>query len=92
MWHTSHRNLREETDAGERVTAPGVGLANAKAAHARAALATLPYEQRQAIELAFLGGMSQDEIAEALSQPPGIIAERIRRGMLRLREGLRALL
>ena len=60
-----------------------------QAGRVRDALATLPYEQRQAIELAYLGGMTADEIAETLGQPPGTLKARIRRGMLRLRESLR---
>jgi RNA polymerase sigma-70 factor (ECF subfamily) len=62
------------------------------AALVRAAVATLPLEQRQAIEMAFLGGLSQQEIAESLNQPLGTIKARIRRGMLRLREALKGLL
>ncbi len=58
----------------------------------RAAVATLPLEQRQAIEMAFLGGLTQNEIAATLQQPLGTVKARIRRGMLRLRESLRGLL
>jgi RNA polymerase sigma-70 factor (ECF subfamily) len=58
----------------------------------RAAVETLPLEQRQAIEMAFLGGMTQNEIAESLKQPLGTVKARIRRGMLKLRDGLKELL
>jgi len=58
----------------------------------RNALDSLPYEQRQAIELAFLGGMRAEEMGETLGQPPGTLKARIRRGMLKLRESLRPLL
>jgi RNA polymerase sigma-70 factor (ECF subfamily) len=54
----------------------------------RSAVYGLPREQRQAIEMAFFGGMTQLEIAEALNQPLGTIKARIRRGMLKLRDGL----
>ena len=54
----------------------------------RAALAGLPNEQKQAIELAFFGGKTHLEIAEALHEPLGTIKARIRRGMLKLRENL----
>jgi RNA polymerase sigma-70 factor (ECF subfamily) len=57
----------------------------------RAAVETLPLEQRQAIEMAFLGGMTQNEISAALQQPLGTIKARIRRGMLKLRENLKDL-
>jgi RNA polymerase sigma-70 factor (ECF subfamily) len=56
----------------------------------RSAVASLPQEQRQAIEMAFFGGMTHPEIAEALREPLGTIKARIRRGMLRLRERLQA--
>jgi len=55
----------------------------------RAALTGLPNEQRQAIELAFFGGKTHGEIAEALQEPLGTIKARIRRGMLKLRDSLR---
>ena len=55
-----------------------------------AAIASLHKEQRQAIEMAFFGGLSHHEIAEALDAPLGTIKARIRRGMLKLRESLRA--
>lgn len=49
------------------------------------AMATLPPDQRQAIELAFFQGMTQQDIATRLDQPLGTIKARIRRGMLALR-------
>ena len=54
----------------------------------RSAVKTLPHDQRQAIELAFFGGMTQNEISESLGQPIGTIKARIRRGMLKLRDAL----
>ena len=59
-------------------------------AKVRTAVRTLPPDQRQAIELAFFGGMTHQEIAEALNEPLGTIKARIRRGMLKLKESLRA--
>lgn len=56
----------------------------------RSAITSLQKEQRQAIEMAFFGGLSHYEIAETLHEPLGTIKARIRRGMLKLRESLQA--
>ena len=56
----------------------------------RSAVKRLPSDQRQAIEMAFFGGMTHAEIAGALSEPLGTVKARIRRGMLKLRESLQA--
>lgn len=53
-----------------------------------AAMAGLPLEQRQVIELAYFGGFTQQEIAERLSQPLGTVKTRIRLGMQKLRAAL----
>lgn len=63
-----------------------------QAALIRSAVATLPLEQRQAIEMAFLGGLTQNEIASTLNQPLGTVKARIRRGMLKLRDMLKEVL
>jgi RNA polymerase sigma-70 factor (ECF subfamily) len=54
----------------------------------RFAVHNLPQEQRQAIELAFFGGMTHAEIAKSLNKPLGSIKARIRRGMLKLSDPL----
>ncbi len=52
-------------------------------------LGELSDEQREAIELAFFGGMTQTEIAEELGAPLGTIKTRIRDGMAKLRDTVR---
>lgn len=67
-------------------------LSHETARMVHAALASLAQDQRQAIEMAFFGGLTQTEIAAALNQPLGTVKARIRRGMLQLRESLEVLL
>lgn len=60
----------------------------AERAAVRQALVTLPPEQRQAIELAYFGGMTQQEISATLNVPLGTIKTRIRLAMKKLRLNL----
>src|SRR5581483_6012120 len=48
------------------------------------ALHELPSAQRQAIELAYFGGMSHQEIATKLNRPLGTIKTRVRLGLQKL--------
>jgi len=54
----------------------------------RRALATLKREQREALELAYFGGLTYEETAERLALPLGTLKSRIRAGLALMRERL----
>lgn len=56
-----------------------------EAEHVRAALGGLPVEQREAIELAYFGGLTQQEIATRTGTPLGTVKSRMRLGLHKMR-------
>jgi RNA polymerase sigma-70 factor (ECF subfamily) len=90
-----HRQRISETLQAEEQAAPRLWADEAHppldpeaAAAVHRALHELPAEQSQAIEMAFLGGLTHQETADALGEPLGTVKARIRRGMLKLRDSL----
>jgi RNA polymerase sigma-70 factor (ECF subfamily) len=63
-----------------------------EAERVREALSTLPPEQREAIELAYFGGLTHQEIAQRTGAPLGTIKGRMRLGLHKLRGSLGDLL
>jgi len=68
----------------------GVTEAGERGRIVAAAMDQLAPPQRQAIELAFFEGLSHSQIADRLSEPLGTIKTRVRLGMQKLRDALRA--
>ncbi len=95
------KRLREESLEGEdgevaaQVVAVGDPGLDAEASERRvivlSALAELPAEQREALELGYFSGLSQTEIAERTGQPLGTIKTRMRLAMQKLRGRLQIL-
>jgi RNA polymerase sigma-70 factor (ECF subfamily) len=53
-----------------------------------AAVATLPTEQREAVELAYFEGLTYREVAVRMGIPPGTASGRLRLALVKLREAL----
>jgi RNA polymerase sigma-70 factor, ECF subfamily len=93
------RRRREEQPVDETVFAAAPAMddplaeldAADRARHVSGALAALPPEQRQVLELAYFEGLSQTEIAAQLDVPLGTIKTRARLALRKLRDHLHLL-
>jgi len=92
------RRRRPTVDLPEREAVPPANLTlpdiwpevagNLEREEIAAALATLSEVQREAIELAYFGGLTQQEIAARTDTPLGTVKSRIRLGLLALRRAI----
>lgn len=84
----TRRPAQVQLEAAETESQPADGQAGAAMFEIEDALAELPEEQRQALLLVALEGLSYAEVAEVLGVPIGTVMSRIARGRERLREAL----
>jgi RNA polymerase sigma-70 factor (ECF subfamily) len=88
-----HRG-RDVSDEGlaDRLASPADTPVEAQrrdeAVRVRDALAELPDDQRQVVELAYFGGFTHSQIAELLTLPAGTVKGRMRLGLTKLRVSL----
>lgn len=83
---TQHRH-----DPSDETAAFGCAIHGERRAIVRKALDVLDARERRVVELSFFQGLTHREIAAALDEPIGTVKTRIRRGLIRLRDELRAL-
>ncbi len=77
-----------ESQPTERDTTVEAAHTSLDAQRVRGAVAALTNVQREAVELAFLGGYTHTEVATMLEVPIGTAKTRIRDGLIRLRDAL----
>lgn len=84
----SQRNRVDELDRqpvqGRTEPADEV-ISSMESARVRTALATLPDDQRQVIEMCFFDGLSHSDVADRLDLPLGTVKGRVRGGLKKLR-------
>ncbi|BAN03125.1 putative RNA polymerase ECF subfamily sigma factor [Ilumatobacter coccineus YM16-304] len=84
----SQRNRIDEL--GEQRVTPDDGpadevVSSMEVTRVRAAVATLPDDQREVIELSFIDGIAHTDIADRLGLPLGTVKGRVRGGLRKLR-------
>jgi RNA polymerase sigma-70 factor (ECF subfamily) len=87
------RRRRERTDVAAELDQADPELAvmaEAEVGQVRRAIELLNPPEREAIELAFFGGLTYRDVAEVLGEPEGTIKSRIRLGLQRMRRAMAA--
>jgi RNA polymerase sigma-70 factor (ECF subfamily) len=85
----SMTDVRELADVASPMSDPSHAVEGAeRKAQVHSALAGLPHEQREVLELGYFRGLSQTEIAELTGQPLGTVKTRMRLALQKLREPL----
>lgn len=83
---TREETWQRETQPVEHDQTSEQAQSSLEAQRVRGAIRTLTEVQRQAVELAFLGGYTHTEVASMLEVPVGTAKTRIRDGLIRLRD------
>ncbi len=87
------RRRREENDAAAAPLGATIEheiIEGVLAARVRRAVAGLPSEEKQAVELAYFDGLTYRQVADVLTEPEGTVKSRIRRALGRLERELMA--
>jgi RNA polymerase sigma-70 factor, ECF subfamily len=79
-----HHRLQADGGCGPEASADAAPVADA----VRSAIERLPADQRQAVELAYFGGMTQREVATSLGIPEGTAKSRLRLAQAKLQSWL----
>lgn len=87
---THQRYLNKQTEQTEPCVAANDGPHDDELTVLKHCVEILPTQQREALDLAYFGGLTQQEISERLTQPLGSIKAWIRRGLLKLKDCVEA--
>ena len=80
------RDARQTAESGYDIEREVMDLSMAD--QVNEVMATLPVDERRAIELAYFGGHTYRQVAVMLDQPEGTVKSRIRSGLRRMRDQL----
>jgi len=80
------RDARQTAESGYDIEREVMDLSMAD--QVNEVMATLPIDERRAIELAYFGGHTYRQVAVMLDQPEGTVKSRIRSGLRRMRDQL----